>query len=220
MTMHHFRYLFGGRHFVLEEQRDLKKFLEYAKTQIQMNALVEKAFARAANAHTWISIAHAFGMTEYSDSSTPITFFHFLFKQYPVLNDHCTITNQFFKPSNTFYLTISMYFFQYQFGHRDSDVDLDQLHQFLEYAELQIKTNPLIKKAFETAAEAETWILIADEFGITNFSTPITFFHFLFKQYPVLNKNYTITEQCQCLNTFTVGSRGHVFEIDPEDMVL
>ena len=113
-----------------------------------------------------------------------------------------------------------MYFFDYQFGRRDSDVDLDRLHKFLQYAELQIKSNHLIKQAFETAAEAETWILIAEEFGMTNFTTPITLFHFLFQEYPVLNKNYTITEHCERLNTFTVGSRGHVFEIAPEHMVV
>ena len=40
------------------------------------------------------------------------------------------------------------------------------------------------------------------------------------RSYKVFNKNYTITEHCERLNTFTVGSRGHVFEIAPEHMVV
>ena len=70
VTKDHFQYLFGERHFGDEEQRDLKKFFEFVKAKIEMNALVEKAFTRAANTDTWISIAHAFGMKEYTESST------------------------------------------------------------------------------------------------------------------------------------------------------
>ena len=70
VTKEHFQYHFGERRFRDEEKWDLKKFLEFVKAKIQTNALVEKAFARAANADTWISIAHAFGMKEYTESST------------------------------------------------------------------------------------------------------------------------------------------------------
>lgn len=167
---------------------------------------------RAANAQTCISIAHAFGMKEYNESSTyrstPFSLFQFLFKQYPVLTDHCTITWPFHKPGDTFYLNIKMYFFDYKFGRRNSgvdrfgrphsDADLDGLKQFLGYAELQIESKALFKQAFETVAEAKTWIFIAEEFRMTNFTTPITFFQFLFQEYPVLNKYYIITKHFYC----------------------
>ena len=55
--MYLFQYLFGGEDFDYYQQRDLHKFLEYAKTHIEMNALIEKAFATAAKAETWISMA-------------------------------------------------------------------------------------------------------------------------------------------------------------------
>ena len=101
-----------------------------------------------------------------------------------------------------------MYFFDYKFGRRNSgvdrfgrphsDADLDGLKQFLGYAELQIESKALFKQAFETVAEAKTWIFIAEEFRMTNFTTPITFFQFLFQEYPVLNKYYIITKHFYC----------------------
>ena len=236
VTKEHFQYHFGERRFTDEEKWDLKKFLEFVKAKIQTNALVEKAFATAGNADTWISIAHAFGMKEYTYDSTSLSFFEFLFEQHPVLTDYCTITWPFHTPGDTFYLNIRMYYFDYKFGLRDSgkgftngvdrfgrtnsDVDLDKLKQFLGYAEQQIQSNALIKQAFETVAEAKTWILIAQAFGMTNFTTPITFFQFLFQEYSVLNEYYIITKHCERLNTFIVGTRGQKFEIAPGDMVL
>ena len=214
--MDEFQYFFGEQGFNLKEQRGLKEFFKYAKTHIRMNALLEKAFATAGKADSWNMIADAFGMKDYS---TPITFFYFLFEEYPILKDKCTITKQFVR-SDTFYLTIRMYFFQYEFGRREFDVDLERLKKFLEYAELQIQTNTLIEKDFGTAGNADSWITIADAFGMINYTTPITFFRFLFQEYPVLKKNYMIIKQSKCQHTFTVGCTGYVFEIDPEDRVL
>lgn len=73
MTM----YIFG-QDSNFYEQRDLHKFLADPKTHIEMTFLIEKAFATAAKADTWISITDAFGMAVYS---SPITFFRLLFKE-------------------------------------------------------------------------------------------------------------------------------------------
>ena len=71
-------------------RHDLHNFLADAKTHVEMNLLIEKAFATAAKAETSISIADAFGMV----CSTPITFVTVLFKEYPVLKDRYTYSKQ------------------------------------------------------------------------------------------------------------------------------
>ena len=109
----------------------------------------------------------------------------------------------------------------YTFGDDLPPIRRRDLHNFLADAKSHIKMSLLIKMAFATAAEAETWISIAAAFGI-EYSTPIAFVQVLFTEYPVLKKHYQYEYSKQNLRTVHVRSRTRKrkYCIDPKDMVL
>ena len=62
----------------------------------------------------------------------------------------------------------------YTFGDDLAPIRRRDLQDFLSDAKTHIEMSLLIEKAFATAAKSDTWISIADAFGMV-YSTPITF---------------------------------------------
>ena len=67
--------------------------------------------------------------------------------------------------------------FQYFFGEKGFNLKEQRgLKDFFKYAKTHIRMNALLEKAFATAGKADSWNMIADAFGMKDYSTPITFF--------------------------------------------